>query len=324
MRHESRTEPLPEPARRRAALLSRGCFALLALSYGLIVLGSTVRAHGAGLACPDWPLCFGELVPRFDFRVAFEWGHRLVAGTVSILFALLAVAILRSPSLRRVAGRPLLVAAALLAIQVVLGGLTVLHLLASWTVTAHLLTGNAFALVLLWTGLALRDHARPRPPPAAVPGSLRALLVAGAALLLLQLFLGGLVSSRYAGLACPDWPACEGGVFFPTLEGPIGLQVLHRTNGYALAAVLAALAVGARRLPLLAGPTRLAALLVLLQIAVGVANVGLRIPVEITALHSALAAALVLVLTLCVRLAFRGAPEDEDLPLARPSLRASG
>ena len=58
MRHESRTEPLPEPARRRAALLSRGCFALLALSYGLIVLGSTVRAHGAGLACPDWPLCF--------------------------------------------------------------------------------------------------------------------------------------------------------------------------------------------------------------------------------------------------------------------------
>lgn len=324
MRHESRTEPPLDPARRRAALLSHGCFALLALAYGLIVLGSAVRAHGAGLACPDWPLCFGELVPRFDFRVAFEWGHRLVAGTVSILFVLLAVAILRSPGLRAVAGRPLLVAGALLATQVVLGGLTVLHLLASWTVTAHLLTGNAFALVLLWTGLALRDHARPRPASAAIPRSLRALVVAGAALLAVQLFLGGLVSSRYAGLACPDWPACEGGVFFPTFQGPIGLQVLHRTNGYALAAVLSALAVGARRLPLLAGPTRIAALLVLLQIGVGVANVRLRIPVEVTALHSALAAALVLVQTLCIRLAFRGAESDAGLPVAPPALRVSG
>jgi hypothetical protein len=62
------------------------------------VLGALVRAHEAGLACPDWPLCFGELVPRFDLKVAFEYGHRVTAG---------AVARLRSPprSRRRAATR---------------------------------------------------------------------------------------------------------------------------------------------------------------------------------------------------------------------------
>ena len=40
-----------------ARKLGRAFFALAALTYGLIVLGALVRAHGAGLACPDWPLC---------------------------------------------------------------------------------------------------------------------------------------------------------------------------------------------------------------------------------------------------------------------------
>ena len=57
---------------RAARRLAAGFLALLAMTWALIVLGALVRAHGAGLACPDWPLCFGELVPRFDLKVAFE------------------------------------------------------------------------------------------------------------------------------------------------------------------------------------------------------------------------------------------------------------
>ena len=54
------------------------------------MLGALVRAHEAGLACPDWPLCFGEFVPAFDLRVGFEYSHRVLAGSVSLLFAALA------------------------------------------------------------------------------------------------------------------------------------------------------------------------------------------------------------------------------------------
>jgi len=130
----------------RAEPLALGFGALVVLTFGLIVLGSLVRAHGAELACPDWPLCFGELVPQIDLQVGFEWSHRLAAASVSLLFAGLA-------------------------------------------------------------GAALRV----RP---AFPATRR--LLALAAGLLLQLVLGGLVSSRFAGLACPEWPTCGGGVWLHT------------------------------------------------------------------------------------------------------------
>jgi len=143
---------------------------LLGLTYLLIVLGALVRAKDAGLACPDWPLCFGELVPVMNVQVAFEWTHRAVAGTVALAFAALAVHVLRRPPVAPSVKRLLALGAGLLAVQIVLGGLTVLLKLAAWTVTAHLLTGNAFAATMLCTALALRDQARGRADrPAAGP-----------------------------------------------------------------------------------------------------------------------------------------------------------
>ncbi|MBY0400788.1 COX15/CtaA family protein [Myxococcota bacterium] len=282
-----------------AQRLGRAFFGLAGLTYGLIVLGALVRAHGAGLSCPDWPLCFGEIIPKLDFRVAFEFGHRVVAGSVAILFGLLSVATLRRPELAPALRRPLAIAAALLAVQIVLGGLTVLHLLATWTVTSHLLTGNAFALALVLIGR--RIVARAGLPISAQPGlasgnardRVRFVTTAVAALLVAQVALGGLVSSSYAGLVCPDWPACMNGEFFPTFSGIQGLHVLHRTLAYALIVALPLAAFLARPDRALARLLGLASVLVLCQAAVGVTNVLLRLPVEITALHSALAAALV-------------------------------
>jgi len=312
-------------SRSRARRFARGFTLLLALAYGLVVLGALVRAHGAGLSCPDWPLCFGVLVPQFDLHVAFEWGHRLMAGTVSLVFVGLTIGVVRDPALRAVAGRPVCVAAALLALQIVLGGLTVLQLLAAWTVTAHLVTGNSFALTLLWTVLCLREHAAATAAQTEpVAPVLRALVGASATLLALQIVLGGLVSSRYAGLACAEWPTCNDGAFLPSFEGVVGLQLVHRLNAYALALAMAATATASRGLASLERPTVLALGLVLLQIALGVANVWLRIPVEITALHSATAAALVLTLTVCVRAAWRRAPRVSQAALAREPLRAGG
>lgn len=299
----------------RAQRLALGFRALLGLCWGLIVLGALVRAHDAGLACPDWPLCFGDLVPRMNLKVAFEWTHRLVAGSLSLVFAGLAIACARDAALRARCGRSLLFASALLGVQILLGALTVWHLLAHWTVTAHLLTGNAFAASLLWIALDLGAAAASVPQGGvaasqngAIPagaatrtagaGGMPAWLVACVVLLALQMLLGGQVSSRYAGLACTEWPACNGGEWFPSWGGSVGLHLLHRTNGYLLCALL-----GASALALQPSRTAVARTLAFafglcwVQIGVGVANVLLALPVEVTALHSFCATGLVLLLT---------------------------
>ncbi|MFQ5515031.1 MAG: heme A synthase [Myxococcota bacterium] len=286
----------------RSRPLAWGFLALAVATYGLIVLGALVRAHGAGLACPDWPLCFGRLVPPFDLRVAFEWSHRLLAGGVALGLAALTALIVRRPAARERLRVPLRIAWSLLGAQVLLGGATVLLQLAPWTVTAHLLVGNSLCLTLLWSTRTLfeADAERAAPPERAGAGA-RTLLLVTALLLALQLTLGGLVSSHAAGLACPDFPSCDGRSWAPTLSGLIGLHVQHRAVGFSLLASYLALAWTTRGLPRTGALARVGARLMLLQIVLGVANVLLRLPVELTALHSAVAAALVLVTGLVVR-----------------------
>jgi cytochrome c oxidase assembly protein subunit 15 len=291
--------PVDEPA---ALPLAAGFGALVVLTFGLIVLGALVRAHDAGLACPDWPLCFGQWIPEINLRVGFEWTHRLVAGSVALLFVGLSALALRQPATRAACARPLALSAVLLFLQVLLGALTVWQLLAAWTVTAHLVTGNAFAGTLLWTALALRDRARGTVPGPRPPCAVRRWLALTAILLAVQMVLGGLVASRYAGLACPDWPSCRAGVWFPSWTGAVGLQLLHRINGYALLAALGGSALAVYR----GAPTlrRLGLAMLLLgvaQVLVGATNVLLSLPVEVTGLHSALAAALVLGTAAAVR-----------------------
>jgi cytochrome c oxidase assembly protein subunit 15 len=286
-----------------ASALARAYAALCALTTALIVLGALVRAHGAGLACPDWPLCFGEVVPRMNLEVAFEWTHRLVAGSMSVAFAGLGALVLRRPALRRRARRTLAAAALLLATQVLLGALTVWHLLAAWTVTAHLLVGNAFNACLLL--LALRLGSDADRPAVVAPARVRSALLAAAGLLAIQLALGGLVSSTYAGLACPEWPRCNGGFWFPSLRGAVGVHLAHRWNAVLLLGALATAAAAARGVPRLGGLAALALALGVAQLAAGVANVLLSIPVEVTGLHSLLAALLVLATTASLHEAFR-------------------
>lgn len=298
----SSQDPLADA--RRVQLVTRAFTVLIALTLGLIVLGALVRAHGAGLACPDWPRCFGVWVPMFDLRIGFEWTHRVVAGSISLLFAGLGLLVLRDPAWRRVAGVPLAIAAALLAMQIVLGGLTVLLGLAPWTVTAHLVTGTSFSAALLWTRQSVRELAHPRPRPALPTGARRA-LVAAIALLVLQIVLGGLVSSHYAGLACPDWPACRDGAWFPSLRGPVGLHLAHRTNSYLVVLAIGAALAWNRRHRGVAAPLRLAFALALAQVAVGVANVLLDLHVVATGLHTGIAAGIALSLVAALREAIR-------------------
>jgi cytochrome c oxidase assembly protein subunit 15 len=294
--------PLSDDARRAARRAGRGATALALVAWCLVVLGALVRAHGAGLACPDWPLCFGDAIPEFDLRIAFEWGHRALAGSVSIALVGLAAYVLRTRALRERFLRPLAVIFAVLGVQILLGALTVLLGLAPWTVTAHLLTGNAFVISLSWLAFALLESARPvAPERVQVPAGVARIVAACAALVVLQLALGGLVASHYAGLACSTFPLCNGDSLAPSLTGPIGLHVLHRLNAYAVAASIGLLAWRTRGLGRLGAIARVAFGLVLIQVAVGAANVLLQLPVEVTGAHSALATAIALATALLVR-----------------------
>jgi heme a synthase len=308
--------PSPPPSSNDHYLVSagRGAAALAGAAWLLIVIGALVRAHGAGLSCPDWPLCHGQVVPDFDARIALEWGHRLFAGTLSLGIGALAFALLRKPELRPRFARPVGLLLGLLVTQVVMGGLTVLLGLAPWTVTVHLVIGNSIALTLAWIArdaLELGRASESESPSLSLSAARLTWITAG--LVGLQVVLGGLVSSHYAGLACATFPLCNGDSLAPTLSGQIGLHVLHRSNAY-LVALAFALLVWQR-----GGLARVGLGLVLTQVAVGAANVLLRLPVEVTALHSALAAGIVLTTGLLARETLRAriaAPRG----VARPAL----
>ncbi len=255
---------------------------LAGFTFALLIFGATVRVHGAGLSCPDWPLCLGHVVPELNFQVFLEWGHRVLAGTISIGFAGLGGWLLYRPELRARAGRLWAGALVVLMAQIVLGGLTVLQLLAYWSVTLHLLTGNLFLLCLLGIANVLD------PRPLQAPPATRQWALALSGMWFLQMALGGLVSSNYAGLACTEWPTCNGGVWAPVLNGIVGLQLAHRAGAYVLFGLAAAFAVSARGTSA-AGSARLVFGIVLAQVGLGVANVLLALPVEIAVLHSATA-----------------------------------
>lgn len=285
----------------KARRVARAYVVLIAITSIQIVLGALVRANHAGLACPDWPLCFGQLVPAFDVKVAFEWGHRLLA-MVGVNFGFTGVSIWAYRSLRGSEAwntvKPWIwLGAALLVTQNILGGLTVLQLLASWTVTLHLVFGNAFNAALAITAYSLSLGTLGRAGPA-VNSTVRGLVTLALALLAAQVVLGGMVSSLYAGLACPDWPSCIEGHWFPGFEGALGVHLAHRWNAWLLVATLAGAAALGRSAPRLGRLCGLALVVGLAQAAVGIANVLLRLPVEVTGAHSGLAAALIILVAL--------------------------
>jgi cytochrome c oxidase assembly protein subunit 15 len=271
-------------------MLALLCSHLVVALVALVVIGGVTRVMEAGLACPDWPLCYGSLLPgrQMNLQVFLEWFHRLDAFVVGVaLLVLLAVSWLRRRDLPAWLPWAATGALGLVAVQGALGALTVLHLLEASTVTAHL--GTALALVLAMAALhqsLLRSAtAAPPPPP---PWSWRlAALIAGL-LVPLQCLLGGAMASRWAAEQCLSQ----------------GLDCrwlwLHRLGAWPAALSLLLLALLSLPLPAPQAPLRrfalLAVLLVPAQVSLGLLTLRLQLAQPaVTAAHQLLAALLVAV-----------------------------
>lgn len=121
-------------------------------AYATVVLGGHVSNIGAGLACPDWPTCQGQIIPPLNNpAVLAEYVHRLAAVLTGV-FALITLVLVwwrhrGDTSLLTVTTA----AFGLLALQISLGGLTITSLLAPLVVTAHLGVATAFIAMMTWT-----------------------------------------------------------------------------------------------------------------------------------------------------------------------------
>jgi cytochrome c oxidase assembly protein subunit 15 len=298
-------------AARDFSTTSRLAFTTATVMFALIVVGSIVRTTGSGLACPDWPLCHGRLIPPLQFNILIEWFHRLLALVVGVGLVVTATWTWARPDVRARLGGLAITSIALYLSQALLGALTVWRLLDPNVVSGHLAVGLLLFATLLTLGLAARHAAGDAARAPQRPAGLLPLFATATAAIWAQAVLGGMVSTNHASLACPDWPTCNGR-WLPELTGLVGLQMAHRLGAYLLVALLGWVAVRAGRAPDVTTRNlgRSLFLLVLAQAVIGVANVLLGIPVWVSALHLG-NAALMLALAIVGTFRLAGMPVGE-------------
>jgi len=296
--------------------------AAAALAMTVVVLGAYVRLSSAGLSCPDWPGCYGQLTvgaalahasqidEQFPYRplepgkAIKEMVHRYAAGTLGVLIG--AAALLAWRNGRRMVLPLLLIS--LVVFQALLGMWTVTLNLKPLVVTAHLIGGMSVLALLWWSWL--ETH----PRTCVDAHGLRPFAVAGLVLLAMQIALGGWTSSHYAGLACSGFPLCNG-AWWPHADftsgfgehslnaaGLVAIQWAHRLGAAAVALYLGWLAWRSRRAtaPIRQAGTALA-LLLLLQITLGITNVLAHLPLPLATAHDAVAALLLLSLVTLIQ-----------------------
>ena len=349
------------PGRRLRALTALALF----LTFDLVLFGAYTRLSDSGLGCPDWPGCYGHASPVgagghiaaaqeaqptgpvTERKAWVEMVHRYLATAVGVLICVLAAA--RWLARRR--GEPggelrwwALATLGWVCVQGAFGALTVTMKLYPAIVTAHLLGGLAL-LALLAVQVAREAGAAGGTAALPVSRLLRAGIWAVAALAVLQIALGGWVSTNYAVLACSDFPRCQG-QWWPatdfdsafTLRRALGrdgeggwlpfaaLTAIHLAHRLMAVVVLGALALLAwrlaaagRGLPALRRPAAALAAIAAWQLASGLSNVVLGWPIAAALAHTGGAAALVVVLATLLARTHAAAPRRAG---ARLALRA--
>ncbi|MDA8392470.1 MAG: COX15/CtaA family protein [Actinomycetota bacterium] len=277
-----------------------------ALTYLLVVLGSTVRVTKSGMGCPSWPLCYGHLGYVDRFHAILEQSHRYLASVVTIGIAVTAVGVERLGGRsrshragRRPQPKPYLAlrkltrwSVVLVGVQVVLGAITVFAHNAPVTVGVHLVAAftllgvvTAVATVLTSIGRAPTGSSRGEGLPRRTGHKIENWAVSA---LLATVAAGGFVVDSGVAAKCRSLPTCPSGSTVAVLTP----HLLHRS----LAAVAVALVVGGATKALLRGWSKLLPVAVMslagLQLLAGAEVAILGAPAVLQDLHLALAAAL--------------------------------
>lgn len=274
-------------------IVRRLVWKIAAATWLLMAIGSATRVMNAGLACPDWPLCYGQLVPRqqMNLQVFLEWFHRLDAALIGVsTLVLLGLSWWWRNSLPKWLPWLALLATILIGCQGLLGALTVTELLRFDIVTAHLGTALLFFSLLVTIACQLSPTAGNSDSSPLRYWSLAATIVA-----YVQSLLGGLVASQWAlhqcfgsGEKCVELSSHLIGIV-PTTIAILGtIFYLWRINGdnstigklkYAIPALL------------------------ICQIAIGFATYKMHLQVEIlTVCHQAVGALLLGSLVVCTNI----------------------
>ncbi len=277
----------------------------VAVACALALLGSWTRINGAGMTCPDWPLCHGAVVPVLQGKVVLEWMHRLLAFVETFVVAGLVVTGLRLRTAIPALGGMLIALVAVFVLQVLLGGATIFLANSPLSVMIH--WGAAMLLLATLTSLAVvafsYDERQRAPAFAWRRGTVPLLVATGAAFA--AMCAGAYVSSSGAGLACPSVPGCGPSFFGET--APQALQMTHRLLAAALVLfAVAAAALLPSSLRRATAAVRVALVLLALQITLGVLNVLWLLPTALREGHAANAIATFLAFVVATVLASLG------------------
>ncbi len=310
----------------------------LFLSFDLVMFGAFTRLTDSGLGCPDWPGCYGNASPigaHAEISAAqqamptgpvthgkawVEMIHRYLATAVGgLIIVLTASAWVRRKRMEYEPISPWWPTATLVwvLIQGAFGALTVTMKLFPAIVTLHLLGGTVL-LMLLTVQATRQTQFADNLGLVPVPQVLRGMIVAAAALVFVQVTLGGWVSTNYAVLACTTFPQCNG-AWWPAMnfdgfqvwrqlgfladgshisyEALVAIHYVHRLFAYLVIAALLWLGWHLRTVPKLVQQRQWLIGLTVLQFATGLSNVVLDWPIVAAVLHTGGAAAIMVVLT---------------------------
>lgn len=311
----------------------------LFLTFDLIMFGAFTRLTDSGLGCPDWPGCYGHADPvraHADISAAeaamptgpvtvvkawIEMIHRYFAMGIGVLIvALMAISWRRWLQSNRMEPKfsptfPTLLFA-FVCLQGAFGAWTVTMKLQPIIVTIHLLLGMTLLSLLTWLGARQSRH----PAMTEDVSSLRMPAALATALLVIQISLGGWVSTNYAALACTDFPLCQG-VIFPQMDFANGFTLwrdlgmtasgeyipfdaltaihwTHRTFAFVVAAMIVLVALRAMKSDSLRKTARWLLIAIVLQFSIGIATIFLQMPLLLAVLHNGGAALLLMLLVI--------------------------
>lgn len=300
------------------------------IAFCVIVLGAWVRLSHAGLGCPDWPGCYGQLTwpdaveeiatanqafPERPFESDKAWRemiHRYLAGALMLLVFAMGWLAWRGPENYRKFRGLTTVLAMVIIFQALLGMWTVTLKLKPIIVMAHLLGGLTSFSLLLWIMFSSRSQFIDKPSMSV--RRMRDSIIFAIVILCLQIALGGWTSANYAALACPDFPMC-GGQWWPDtnfregfvlwreigvnyegglLDQPsrIAIHLAHRIGAVITLIVLITLAIRSLKIPRLRTGGQVLMSLVMVQVTLGILNVVLYLPLQNAVAHNAGAALL--------------------------------